>query len=98
MRLVQLRLDPWSYCLRYDTSQSLEYDAIMYRKLVTELEVGMDGCWEFPLCVREPVDNRFLERLKGLITGCLLLQFFELMFWHWKEVCGMDVLHFYFGC
>ena len=36
--------------------------------------------------------------LKGLITGCLLLQFFELMFWHWKEVCGMDAFHIYFSC
>ena len=57
--------------------------AIMYQKLVMELEVGMDGCWEFLLGVRKPIHNRFLERLKGLVAGCLLfLEFFELMFWH----------------
>ena len=57
--------------------------AIMYQKLVTELEVGMDGCCEFLLCVRKLIHNRFLERLKGFVAGCLLfLQFFELMFWH----------------
>ena len=57
--------------------------AIMYQELVTELEVGMDGCWEFLLCVMKPIHNRFLESLKGLVAGCLLfMQFFELMFWH----------------